>query len=453
MTDDLEDRIARIDDESWRQLREDRMARLAPARMGDPGMPQDPVVGYSPFDIPTLIAAGVVDWSALASSLIAAPTIALGSAAAAGTAQTLIRSDATIAAFDATVPVTQAFADGAAVGAAAFAARRDHRHGMMADPVPAHAAAADPHTGYQKESEKGAASGYASLDAGTLIPTAQHGSGTADATTFLRGDRTWSAPVVTASQVSRDATAAAADYVARIRLGTDTTYRAFLGLDASDRGSLEFGPGGAAARDIAFYRVAGPPVALETDGVIRSNRSTAAATGVSVRQAGDTDDRIRLQNNALIGLGGGSASPDVNLYRSAADVLKTDDTLIVGLNLEVGAGAATTQLRINTERAWMFDQSGAGAAAKLRLKPLTAGGKNFQITSDADVPVFEVGALTAPTLGFFNTTPVTARSGWGTPTGTATRTTFGTGSVTHTELAERVKALIDDLLAYGLLKA
>lgn len=36
-----------------------------------------------------------------------------------------------------------------------------------------HDAAADPHAGYQKESEKGAASGYASLDAGGTVPDAQ----------------------------------------------------------------------------------------------------------------------------------------------------------------------------------------------------------------------------------------------------------------------------------------
>lgn len=55
-------------------------------------------------------------------------TVALGSSAAAGAATTLIRSDATIAAFDATSPTTQAVADAAAVGTAAFAARRDHKH-------------------------------------------------------------------------------------------------------------------------------------------------------------------------------------------------------------------------------------------------------------------------------------------------------------------------------------
>lgn len=63
------------------------------------------------------------------------PSIALGSSAAAGAASTVIRSDSTIAAFDATAPVTQAFSDVAATGSAAFAARRDHTHGMPAAPA------------------------------------------------------------------------------------------------------------------------------------------------------------------------------------------------------------------------------------------------------------------------------------------------------------------------------
>lgn len=48
-----------------------------------------------------------------------------------------------------------------------------------------HAAAADPHTGYQKESERAAASGYASLDAGTKVPLAQLPTGTTAATVAL----------------------------------------------------------------------------------------------------------------------------------------------------------------------------------------------------------------------------------------------------------------------------
>jgi len=64
------------------------------------------------------------------------PAIVLGSAAAAGSATTLIRSDATIAAFDATAPTTSAVADAAAVGTAAFASRRDHTHGREAFAAP-----------------------------------------------------------------------------------------------------------------------------------------------------------------------------------------------------------------------------------------------------------------------------------------------------------------------------
>lgn len=55
----------------------------------------------------------------------------------------------------------------------------------------AHIAAADPHTVYQKESEKGAANGYASLDASTLVPRAQLGINTPDSNTYLRGDGQW----------------------------------------------------------------------------------------------------------------------------------------------------------------------------------------------------------------------------------------------------------------------
>jgi len=43
--------------------------------------------------------------------------------------------------------------------------------------------------------------------------------------------------------------------------------------------------------------------------------------------------------------------------------------------------------------------------------------------------------------------------GWGAMTGTATRTSFATSTVTLEELAERVKALLDDLAVHGLIGA
>ena len=67
------------------------------------------------------------------STTFGTPALTLGTANAAGSTDEAIRRDATILAFDATVPVTQAFGDSAATGSAAIAARRDHRHGMPAD--------------------------------------------------------------------------------------------------------------------------------------------------------------------------------------------------------------------------------------------------------------------------------------------------------------------------------
>jgi hypothetical protein len=43
------------------------------------------------------------------------------------------------------------------------------------------------------------------------------------------------------------------------------------------------------------------------------------------------------------------------------------------------------------------------------------------------------------------------KTGWGSPNGTATRTAFATSSVSLEALAQRVKALIDDLRSHGLI--
>lgn len=82
---------------------------------------------------------GVSTWTTWATIAAGAsggtPALVLSTTAVAGVASTFIRDDDQIIAFDATVPVTQAFGDAAATGAAALAARRDHKHGMPAAPT------------------------------------------------------------------------------------------------------------------------------------------------------------------------------------------------------------------------------------------------------------------------------------------------------------------------------
>jgi hypothetical protein len=67
---------------------------------------------------------------------------------------------------------------------------------------------------------------------------------------------------------------------------------------------------------------------------------------------------------------------------------------------------------------------------------------NIQLTSAADS--FMVGT---------NNVVGSRKTGWAAAGGTATRTTFATSNVTTEQLAERVKALIDDLTSHGLIGA
>lgn len=79
-----------------------------------------------------------------------------------------------------------------------------------------------------------------------------------------------------------------------------------------------------------------------------------------------------------------------------------------------------------------------------------------------------IGATTAPTeklavVGNINLSGVykvggtqvlgTRKTGWTAPTGTATRSAFATSTVTLSQLAERVKALIDDMTSHGAIGA
>ena len=65
---------------------------------------------------------------------LAVPSFRLGTTNAAGDAQTAVASNSTLLAFDATVPTTIAYSASAAAGSATVTARRDHTHGMAAEP-------------------------------------------------------------------------------------------------------------------------------------------------------------------------------------------------------------------------------------------------------------------------------------------------------------------------------
>jgi hypothetical protein len=86
-----------------------------------------------------------------------------------------------------------------------------------------------------------------------------------------------------------------------------------------------------------------------------------------------------------------------------------------------------------------FKLSGTGNTGWVALPSFSAIGRSIAGAADA--------AAVRTLLG------LAGASGWAAPTGTATRTAFDTSSVTLPDLAERVKALIDDLTSRNLLTA
>lgn len=90
-------------------------------------------------------------------------------------------------------------------------------------------------------------------------------------------------------------------------------------------GKQEWG-GGSTAVDVNLYRHSTD--VLQTDDVLRSERSSASEVGFATRVAGDTNSRHAVYSDGKTEWGPGAADPrDVNLYRSSANVLKSDDRI------------------------------------------------------------------------------------------------------------------------------
>jgi len=84
------------------------------------------------------------------------------------------------------------------------------------------------------------------------------------------------------------------------------------------------------------------PISASWDQIVTANTFTTAVNiatsatgnnGIVFKTNGDAADRFRVRGDGQMVFGGGTTSPDTNLYRSAADTLKTDDTFVAGTAL------------------------------------------------------------------------------------------------------------------------
>lgn len=110
---------------------------------------------------------------------------------------------------------------------------------------------------------------------------------------------------------------------------TDDAFGALVTADAFDRyriladGKQEWGSG-SGARDTVLYREAANT--LTTEDIFRVVRATGSENALSVRVTGDANSRILAFANGEIWFGDGTSTVDTKLFRSAANVLETEDS-------------------------------------------------------------------------------------------------------------------------------
>lgn len=74
---------------------------------------------------------------------------------------------------------------------------------------------------------------------------------------------------------------------------------------------------------------------LELNGYTRVTRGLATNGAFAARITGDVEDRALILSDGTILLGGGAVAQDVDIFRSAANVLKTNDHFIAALGVTV----------------------------------------------------------------------------------------------------------------------
>jgi hypothetical protein len=232
--------------------------------------------------------------------------------------------------------------------------------------------------------------------------------------------------------------------------------------------ALNLGPGGAAATDVSLSRTGAAAVSL-TGALTLVNalalQSTLTSTGgrnqVGDGTAGHGD--VRLLSTAF-----GSS---INLYASTADADNRPIAQLLSSALNLGpGGAAATDISLS--------RTGAAAASFTGQLTIATGltiadTKDITISGTTGTKIGQTGSK----IGFFGATPVAAKTGWGTPSGTLLRsalanptytTTGGTGATAgafdtaaHRDniitdlftLNKTVQALITDLKSLGVINA
>jgi hypothetical protein len=153
-----------------------------------------------------------------------------------------------------------------------------------------------------------------------------------------------------------------------------------------------------------------------------------------------------------------SAASDASFIAQITGDVQGRIAMLAGGEIEWGTGAATRDVALARGAAGRLEVSSNGGSTAAVLRSVAESGQEgrYEALVTGDVRVAGgAGGTTGLYFGPGSSGPTKVVgeriTGWAAATGTATRTTFATGSVTLPQLAERVKALIDDMITHGLI--
>jgi hypothetical protein len=195
-----------------------------------------------------------------------------------------------------------------------------------------------------------------------------------------------------------------------------------VGISAT--GGITLGAGGASAVDWTLARTA-TATATMTGGLISTGANNGLQTVSGTATHGSwTVATTTFGTFASIRLNSADAQPGM---------------LLSATGMQLGAGGATAP-------SWLLSYTSTALATITGSVAFTAGSSIRATTTGAGL---QIGSASNQLIGKWGSTPVARPGGWTAATGTATRTSFDTATVTLQQLAERVKALIDDNFTRG----
>jgi hypothetical protein len=197
--------------------------------------------------------------------------------------------------------------------------------------------------------------------------------------------------------------------------GVDSTPR--FQVDAS--GAHAWGTGSAAV-DTTLYR--GAPDNLKTDDAFTIERIAGTNDALMVQLVGDAQSRFKVAASGGLAWGDGTAARDTNLYRSAADILATDDRLNIvrqgttHISLSTRSTEAQSRFQVLADGSLLW---GDGVSATLDTN-LYRSAQDTLKTDDALVAAsLEAPALKvtggSPGVGKVLTSDAAGSAAWATP--------------------------------------